>query len=131
MYHILPSMNCLFDSTELLFNMLSEYDMYYRDEVNFHIIDTIIYKYFRFLIRSGVPISYYFMENKKIHYKNNYKDLKIQQIISKCINKKHSKTEVCAMFLTQEKKYKICDEETNAPIKGKAHYCCRGAKSEY
>jgi|LauGreDrversion4_2_1035121.scaffolds.fasta_scaffold1641769_1 hypothetical protein len=118
MYHILPSMNCLFDSTELLFNMLSEYDLYYKDELNFHIIDTIIYKYRMILIRSGVPISYYFMENKKIYYKNNYKDLKIQQIINNCITKKHSKTEVCAMFISQEKKYKVNDEENNIPYKG-------------
>ena len=46
MYHLLPSMNCLFDSTELLFSMMSEYDLHYKDKVNFRIIDTIIYKYF-------------------------------------------------------------------------------------
>jgi hypothetical protein len=58
------------------------------------------------------------MENKKIYYKNNYKDLKIQQIINNCITKKHSKTEVCAMFISQEKKYKVNDEENNIPYKG-------------
>ena len=61
------------------------------------------------------------MSNSKVQCKNNYKDIQTQEIITKCINNKHIKTEVCALFLNQEVKLKYHDEETNLPIKGK-HY---------
>ena len=60
------------------------------------------------------------MEKGKICCKNNYKDIKTQQIIANCETNKHKKTDVCAMFLSQEKKTKSVEENSGSTIKGKS-----------
>ena len=58
------------------------------------------------------------MSDGKILCKNNYKDIQTNLIMNKCINNKHIKTDICALFLNQEIKLKFHDEETNQQVKG-------------
>ena len=58
------------------------------------------------------------MSDGKILCKNNYKDIQTNLIMTKCINNKHIKTDICALFLNQEIKFKFHDEETNQQVKG-------------
>ncbi len=45
MFHLLTNYDCMFSSTDLLFNMLSEYENFFPLKIeNFIISDTLVYK---------------------------------------------------------------------------------------
>ena len=46
MFQLKTNYDCMFTSTDLLFNLLSEYDIFFSlKEDNFIVTDTLIYKY--------------------------------------------------------------------------------------
>ena len=91
MFQLTPKYDCMFESTEAMFNLLAEYDNNFTNDqdqsiapkkskysLNIRLTDTIIYK-------AGIPISWYYQDQTKIHHKSNYKDIRSKEIAEKCL----------------------------------------------
>ena len=53
------------------------------------------------------------MEENKIIAKRDYKDIKTDTIMDKCIENKLNKSEIKAFYMTEDTKSSVLDEENN------------------
>lgn len=109
MFQLTPKYDCMFDATEAMFHLLSEYDGHFNSEkkfpdfkkkskysLNIKITDTIVYK-------SGIPISWFYLDNEKIHHKTNYKDIKMKDIVMRCLGENtNNPFGIVAYYLSEE-----------------------------
>lgn len=82
---------CVFEATESVFQVLKDY----QNTLTFEVPDTVFYK-------GGFPDSWYFAEGNKLKTTENFKDIDLNYISTRCIKLNSKYSIVTGYFLKEE-----------------------------